>query len=152
MLDVNLIMAKTEAKCRGRVCLRKLSWTGYVCKHALFRLTDQFTFLFLCCGRQTSLFKSIIISWPKIEKQRVSLTYDTCVWTGVTPTRTILTINQNKFKKWRWFQMKYAHITQSLLKSQKQTPCWIQRAMAQLPTMKYRRKSHCCLTLTFVVN
>lgn len=92
MLDVNLIMAKTEAKCRGRVCLRKLSWTGYVCKHALFRLTDQFTFLFLCCGRQTFLFKSIIISWLKIEKQRVSLTYDTCVWTGVTPTRTILTI------------------------------------------------------------
>lgn len=56
MLDVNLIMAKTEAKCRGRVCLRKLSWTGYVCKHALFRLTDQFSFQFLCCGRQTSFF------------------------------------------------------------------------------------------------
>lgn len=34
MLDVNSIMAKTEAKCRGRVCLRKLSWTGYVCKQS----------------------------------------------------------------------------------------------------------------------
>lgn len=95
MLDVNSIMAKTEAKCRGRVCLRKLSWTGYVCKHAVFRLTDQFSFQFLCCRRQTSFFKSIIISWPKIEKQRVRMTYDTCVWAGVTPTieySTILTI------------------------------------------------------------